>query len=64
MVRSAATSYTTAVISETTTGFSFEMPSLPILVFYLRADELGKEEMSFLSVERKFCLLGAPKLPG
>lgn len=63
MARSFTTSYTSAVINETTTGFNFEMPSLPILVFYLRADEPGKEEMSFLTVERKLSLLEAPKHP-
>lgn len=64
MARSFATSYTSEAISDTTTAFNFEMPGLPILVFYLRADEPGKEEMSLLSVERKFCLFEVSKPPG
>lgn len=47
MARSFASSYTSSVMAETTTGFNFEMPSTPMLVFYLRADEPGKHEMSF-----------------
>ena len=62
--RSFTTSYTSASMTETTTGFNFEKPSLPLLIFYLRANEVDKVEMSFLSIERKFCSLEAPKSPG
>lgn len=64
MARSFATSYTSEAISETTTAFNFEMPSLPILVFYLRADEPGNEKMGLLSIERKFCLVDVQKSQG
>lgn len=42
-----------SALSENVMGFSFEMPGLPILVFYLRSDNSDKEEMSFLSIESK-----------
>lgn len=62
LAKSFTTSYTFPITTENTTGFNFEMPGLPILVFYLRADESGKEEMSFLSVESEFSKSEAPKL--
>lgn len=59
-----ATSYSSTAMTETTTGFNFEKPSSPLLIFYLRADEVDKMDMSFLSIERRFCSLEAPKSPG
>ena len=37
-----------------TTSYNFEMPSLPILVLFLKAEQSGKDEMSFLTVQ---CML-------
>lgn len=61
--KSFATSFTSPITTENATGFSFEMPGLPMLVFYLKADIADKEEVSYMSIESKFCQTKAPKLP-
>ncbi len=51
--KSSATSHSSPIMTENATAFSFEMPGMPNLVFYLSADGRG-EEMSFLAIESEF----------
>lgn len=51
VAKSFSTAHTSPVQSEGSTSFNFQIPGLPILVFYLEPDAGDKNEVSFLSLQ-------------
>ncbi|KAL9131579.1 MAG: hypothetical protein Q9217_000536 [Psora testacea] len=46
-----STAHTSPVATKDTISYSFELPGLPILVFYLKAEDSDNDELSFLTIQ-------------
>ena len=55
VAKSFHTAYTSPVTSQDVTSVKFELPSVPLLIFYLKPESSQGNDMSLLTIQSSFC---------